>query len=645
MEAVACRAAIDGGDVFRTRCAACHGADGEGGERGPSITARVHARRDADLRALIHDGIPGAGMPGVELPEPESSALIAHLRSMPSRVPAPAPSPAANFPGVLRNRGLDDLQVLGEDGRIHLLRRAGNTWREATSGTDWSTYNGRISGNRHTDLREIGPANVSTLRMAWMYTLPGAQRLEGTTLVVGGVMYATNVNEVHALDAGTGRLIWQYKRPRSKGLAGDAAGGINRGAAVSGDRLFLVTDNAHMVALNRFTGTLLWDTEMADSRENYGSTSAPLVVPGPAGDLVISGVSGGDEGVRGFVAAYQASNGHRVWRLWTVPAQGEAGSETWNGKAVEHGCATTWLTGVYDAALDLVYWTAGNPCPDYNGDERLGDNLYSDSMLAIRPGTGELVWHFQYTPHDLHDWDAEQIPILLDMNWDGSPRKLLAHANRNGFFYLLDRTDGKFLRASPFVEKLTWAQRIGADGRPVLNPAAVPTTAGIRACPSVDGATNWYSPSFDPQLGLFFLQTLEKCSIYRKAEGVWKAGQSFYNGSTVDPPGDPGRKVLRAIDIGTGKIRWERPQTGAGNSWGGVLSTTTGLVFYCDDNGDFNAVDSRNGHLLWTFPANAHWRASPMSYSFDGHQFVAVAAGGSVLAFSVTLPTSPSQVP
>ena len=394
---------------------------------------------------------------------------------------------------------------------------------------------------------------------------------------------------------------------------------------------FMVTDNAHLLALNRITGALLWDTEMADSRQNYGATSAPLI----AGGLVISGISGGDEGVRGFLAAYRLTTGERVWRFWTVPAAGEPLAATWQGRALEHGCATTWLTGTYDPELDLLYWSTGNPCPDYNGDERKGDNLYSDSVLALRPKTGELKWFFQYTPHDLHDWDAQQTPMLVDTDWEGAPRKLLLHANRNGFFYVLDRTDGRFLRATPFVTKLTWAKQIGADGRPVINPGAVPTPEGITACPAVEGATNWFSSAFDKTLGLFFLQALEKCNLFTKAEGTWQAGKSFYNGATEDLAAEPGTKVLRAVDLKSGRIAWERPQTGPADSWGGVLATASGLVFYGEDGGYFAAVDASNGAPLWKFAANVLWKASPMTYEFDGKQFIAISAGGSVLSFAL----------
>ena len=279
---------------------------------------------------------------------------------------------------------------------------------------------------------------------------------------------------MYALDAGSGRRIWDYRRPRTKGLAGDAAGGINRGVAVAGDRVFMVTDHAHLIALDRFTGALLWDTEMADWRQNYSATSAPLAV----GDLVISGTSGGDEGVRGFVAAFDQATGKEVWRFWTVPKRGEPGSETWKGKDIDRPCAATWLTGTYDPELDTLYWPTGNPGPDYDGDERMGDNLYSDSVLALDAQTGKLKWYYQFTPHDLQDWDAQQPPVLVDTDWQGQPRKLLLHANRNGFFYVLDRTNGALLLAKQFVKNLTWASGIGPDGRPVLNPGQEPTPEG-----------------------------------------------------------------------------------------------------------------------------------------------------------------------
>jgi alcohol dehydrogenase (cytochrome c) len=370
---------------------------------------------------------------------------------------------------------------------------------------------------------------------------------------------------------------------------------------------------------------------MADWRQNYGATSAPLTV----GGLVISGISGGDEGVRGFLAAYDQVSGRETWRFWTVPGPGEPGSETWRGRDIEHGCASTWLTGTYDADLDTLYWPTGNPCPDYDGRQRQGDNLYSDALLALNPRTGRLKWHFQYTPHDLWDWDAQQPPLLVDAQWEGRQRKLILHANRNGFFYVLDRTDGSLLRATPFVKKLTWARRIGPDARPVLNRNQVPTPEGTTVCPAVEGATNWFSTAFDPARGLYFVQALEKCTVYTLVPGTWEAGKSFYGGTTRNVPGEGGEKSLRALDLATGGVRWELPQIGPANSWGGVLATAAGLVFFGDDSGAFAAADSAMGRRLWEFQTNVLWKASPMTYVFDGRQYVAIAAGGAILAFSL----------
>ena len=533
--------------------------------------------------------------------------------------------------GLALNQTSLDMQLLSDDGRIHLLRRAGERYRQVTSDSDWPTYNGRVGGNRYSALDQITRSNVTRLAPRWAFTLTDSSRLEVTPLVVDGILYVTSANECYALDAGNGRPLWHYKRPRTRGLAGDAAGGINRGVAVAGDRLFMVTDHAHILALNRFTGALLWDTEMADWRQNYGATSAPLFADG----LVISGTSGGDEGVRGFVAAFDPATGKEVWRFWTVPKRGEPGSETWKGKAIDHPCASAWLTGTYDPDLDTLYWPTGNPCPDYDGSERQGDNLYSDSILALDRKTGALKWYFQYTPHDLWDWDAQQPPVLVDADWQGHPRKLLLHANRNGFFYVLDRTNGALLRATPFVKKLTWAREIGADGRPVLNPDQEPTREGRRVCPAVEGATNWFSTSFNPATGLYYVQTLEKCSVYTRTAGEWRAGRSYYSGSTRSASDEPAQKVLRALDVRTGEIAWELPQTGPAHSWGGTLTTAGGLVFFGEDSGALMAVDAAGGEPLWHFQTNQLWKASPMTYSFDGQQNVAVASGPNIIAFAL----------
>ena len=585
--------------------------------------------------------------------------------------------------GIAKNESTFDLQLLGVDGKLHLLSKdqVAEIVREKSLmpkveatpvemrnlvaylsrlSTDpnakailatgelgpgvpfaevakpkpgsWPTYNGDMSGNRFSPLNQINTANVQGLAPQWIFPIPSAPRpLQVTPVVVDGVMYVTSVNEAYALDARNGREIWHYSRPRSQGLAGDAASGINRGVAVLGDRVFMVSDNAHLFALHRFTGQLIWDVEMADSRQNYGSTGAPLVV----NDLVVAGVSGGDEGVRGFLDAYKASTGERAWRFWTVPAPGEPGSETWSGRAMEHGCGATWLTGTYDPEARLLYWPTGNPCPDYNGDERKGDNLYTASVVALDPATGKLKWHYQFTPHDLHDWDATETPVLVDANFRGQPRKLLLHGNRNGFFYVLDRLTGKVLVAEPFVKKLTWASGIGPDGRPILLPGNEPTVEGQLVCPAVAGAANWPSNAYNPATGLFYMFAEESCNIYSKNDQWWEAGKSFYGGGTRRAPDSGGGKFLKAIDIQTGKTKWEIPEIGGGILASGLMATAGGLIFYGDGGGAFVAADASNGKLLWHFNTGQSWKAGPMTYTVDGRQYIGMAAGSTIMAFAL----------
>ena len=394
----------------------------------------------------------------------------------------------------------------------------------------------------------------------------------------------------------------------------------------------MVTDHAHLIALNRFTGELLWDTTLADWRQNYGASSAPLT----AGTLVITGVGGGEHGANGFVAALDQASGKEVWRFRTVPRPGEPGSETWKGKDIEHGGAPTWFTGSYDPDLDLVYWPTGNPSKEYDGSDRLGDNLYASCILALDRATGALRWYYQFTPHDLWDWDATQTSVVVDAPWQGRPRKLLLHANRNGFFYVFDRATGERLLSTPFVQQLTWASGIGADGRPVRLPNQEPSPQGTKVCPSQDGATNWFSPAFNPDTGLYYVQTFEKCSIYTTREqGPWQSGKSYLGGTqrTADDPVP--QRILRALDIATGAVKWELPQPGPAHSWGGVLTTATGLVFAGVEGGALMAVDAVTGTPLWSFETNQEWKASPMTYQFDGRQYIAVAAGPAILAFAV----------
>jgi alcohol dehydrogenase (cytochrome c) len=534
--------------------------------------------------------------------------------------------------GTILGEGFSDLQLRSEDHKIHLLRRAeGDRFREVTSQTNWPSYNGDLAGNRYTPLKQIDSTNVKSVAPRWVFTLPNVFPLEGTPVVADGAMYVTSANECYALDAGSGRQIWHFQRDRTKGLHGIAAAGMNRGVALAGDRLFMLTDNAHLIALNRADGELLWDTEMADWHLNYNGTSAPLAV----GSLVISGTAGGEEGVRGFLAAYDQATGKEAWRFWTVPARGEPGSETWQGNGIEHGSAATWFTGTYDAETDTLFWPAGNPGEDYNGDQRQGDDLYSDCIVALDPRTGKLKWYFQSTPHDVWDWDSAETPLSIDTNWQGRPRKLLVQGNRNGFFYVLDRTNGKVLLAKQFIRELTWAKGVGEDGRPIKAAGQEPSEKGTRVCPSQDGATNWYSPSYSPQTGLFYMQTLEQCSIYTKRPEEFAVGREFLGGAQRNDPATKAERILRALDIQTGLVKWELPQPGSANSWGGTLATAGGLVFFGEDSGNFAAADAKTGEVLWTFSANALWKASPMAYSFDNHELIAIAAGTNILVFGL----------
>jgi alcohol dehydrogenase (cytochrome c) len=623
---------------FEARCAICHGGDGHGTDRGPAIYNKTAARDNQSIAAVVRGGLPG-GMPAfsvAQLPAAELADLTTYLRTLqpvartfrrPDVRETITLTDGKKLDGVVVANGLEDHQMRTDDGKLHLLRRVGDRFREVTSTVDWPTFHGDMSGNRYTTMTQITKDNVKNLGARWVYTIRNAQGLQDTPQVVDGVMYVTNVNTCIALDAGSGRFLWQWNRPTTQGVVG---AGSNRGVAVAGDRVFIVTDNAHLVALNRYTGDEVWDTVMADWHQNYGATGAPLAV----GNLVVSGITGGEAGTRGFLAAYDQSTGKEAWRFWTVPKAGDPGSETWQGKDIEHGGGPTWITGTYDPATDTLFWPTGNPAKEYNGDDRKGDNLYTDCLLALDAKTGKLKWYYQFTPHDTSDWDATEIPVLVDANFQGQPRKLVLHADRNGFFYVLDRTNGKVLLAKSFLKELTWASGIGPDGRPILT-GQQNTTTGTRVCPSQDGATNFYSPSFIPATGLFYFQTFEKCSIYTKGPDEWTAGKNYLGGVMRMEQGGHPEHILRAVDINTGAIRWELPESAGANGWGGTLSTATGLVFFGEESGEFAAADASTGKLLWSFNGNQNWKASPMAYMFDGKEYLAVIAGGNVLAFAV----------
>jgi alcohol dehydrogenase (cytochrome c) len=442
-------------------------------------------------------------------------------------------------------------------------------------------------------------------------------------------MYISGPNRISALDATSGRELWTFRQPLTDGVIGDAGRDANRGVAVRGDHVFMITDHAHAIAVNRWTGQKVWDTEMADYRENYSATVAPLVV----GDLVIAGVSGGDEGVRGFLDAYHADTGERAWRFWTIPSREDPEAATWIGPGLEHGCGATWLSGSYDAELDLIYWPIGNPCPDMDGEGRLGDNLYTDSIVALRPKTGEMVWYYQTTPHDTHDWDAIAPLILVDEQWEGRPRKLLVQANRNGFYYVFDRTNGELLMAKPHIDELTWATGIGKDGRPITTPGWESTLEGSRVCPGLSGGANWLSASYDPQTKLMIFQDLESCAVYVRSPTDWRAGVRFFGGSSRTEPGS--QKLVRAINILTGERVWQLPMAGPPRNSAGTLATAGGVVITGDNGGALMALDSKSGELLWRADFNQTLTASPMTYMVSGKQYVSIPTAFGYLAFAL----------
>jgi len=495
---------------------------------------------------------------------------------------------------------------------------------------NWPSYNGDYSGRRYSSLDEINANNVEHLRAQWVFHSTNSSRLEVTPVVVNGLMIVTSANHAIALDARTGREVWHYSRPNTEGLIDDASRHLNRGVGVWQSRVFMEVDNAHLLCLDARSGNLLWEVAYAPNNKNYGATSAPLVVK----DKVLVGTSGGDDGVRGFLAAFDAATGKEAWRFWTIPGPGEFGSSSWPGTMYLRGGGTTWMPGTYDPGLNLLYWGTSNPAPDFDGAVRPGDDLYTDCVLAIDPDTGKLKWYFQFTPHDLYDYDATETPVLIDAVYKGEQRKLLVEANRNGFLYILDRTNGKFLSATRFVEKLNWASGIDAQGRPILT-GAVPSRQGTRVCPSINGATNWYSPSYNEITHLFYFKALEDCGLFFLKPQEFKEGQTFYSTGSKHIPGEKAHKLLLAYDLQTDQFAWKYPQTSSGYSSGGTMTTGGGLVFFGDDSNSFEAVDAKTGKALWHFNTGQSVDASPMSYAIFGKQYVAIAAGSDIFSFAL----------
>lgn len=496
---------------------------------------------------------------------------------------------------------------------------------------NWLTYSGSYSGWRYSALDEINTANASRLTMQWVFQVAGAGQFETSPIVVDGMLYGTGQdNHAFALDARTGRAVWRYQRNLPEKLQ-LCCGRVNRGFAILGDRVFMATLDAHVVALDSKTGNVIWDVVAADYQQGYTFTVAPLVVK----NEVIVGASGGEYGVRGFVDAYDAATGRRLWRFDTVPDPSQPGHATWAGDSWKTGGAPAWLTGSYDGELNLIFWPTGNPAPVMYGGDRPGNNLYSNCMLALDASTGKLKWFFQFTPHDVHDYDATQIPVLVDTDWNGQPRKLLIQANRNGFLYVLDRTDGKFLSAKAFG-RVTWAETIGSDGIPVANAAAAPKTTATTVCPGAMGLTNWFSPSYDPVTKLFYVATSTECDIFTAAPQQYRAGHDFVGSTDFADPIERPSGALKALDALTGTEKWEFKYFSAPN--GGALSTAGGLVFAGDSDGNFIALDAQTGRDLWHVQLGAAIYSSAVTYRQNGKQYVVIPAGSALFAFAVPEP-------
>jgi alcohol dehydrogenase (cytochrome c) len=492
----------------------------------------------------------------------------------------------------------------------------------------WLTYGKNYAGWRYADLAEINRTNVAKLAPKWMFQTGVAGKHESTPLVFDRLVFLTGPsNHAYALDALTGRPIWHYQKSMPNGVS-ICCGQVNRGFAALGDTLFKVNLEAKLVALDSKTGSTVWESEIDDIKKGYSATVAPLVVK----NRVVIGIAGAEFGVRGFVDAYDADTGKRAWRFWTVAGEGDPGRSTWGGDSWKRGGGSSWITGTYDPELNLIYWGTGNPGPDMNGDDRPGDNLYTASVVALDADTGKLRWHYQFTPHDVHDWDAIADPVLVDVKVGGKTVKAVVQANRNGFYYALDRATGKLLAAKSYT-KVTWADGIGADGRPNLIAAKDPTEEGNESCPGIGGGHNWQATAYSPRSGLYYFTSTDGCQIYYKTKQQFIEGQWYQGSTAVGLPTAPTAGSVIAVDPATGQTKWRTEMVTPLS--GGLLATAGGLVFLGDREGYLMALDASTGKPLWKFQTGGVVIAPPISYSMDGKQYVAVAAGASLITFTL----------
>jgi alcohol dehydrogenase (cytochrome c) len=496
---------------------------------------------------------------------------------------------------------------------------------------NWLMYWGNYQGTHYSSLKQIDKTNVDRLQTAWMMPMTGLASIQATPLVVDGVMYTSGVpGTIYALDAQTGSQLWKYERAQ-KARNPNGSNPFNRGVAVMGNIVYAGTLDAALIALDRTTGLLLWETQVADTLQGYSITQSPLVVK----DKLIVGVAGGEFGIRGFIDAYDLKSGKRLWRFNAIPGPGEFGNDSWKGDSWTRGGGSTWLTGTYDVDRNVLYWPIGNPGPDIDGSVRLGDNLFTCSVVALDPDTGQRKWHYQFTPGDTHDWDSTEDMVLVDRVFKGQQRKLLLHADRNGFFYVLDRTNGKFLSATAFV-KQTWNAGFDANGRPKFVAGSNASPEGsIPVYPSLSGGTNFQSPSYDPETGWLILEYQEAGQQYFVTPQEYSAGTQYQGGRQTRIAGDTNTAGIRALNPESGKVVWDTRIT-RGSLNNGLLATGGGVVFASSGDGNLLVLDSKTGTLLRSIKLSNAMASAPMSYSVNGKQFIGVMAGPAL--YSLSLP-------
>jgi len=600
-----------GARIFRERCAACHGNNGTG-ERAPALNRSGLSHGDADMAIykVIRDGIPQTAMAAVAMSPQERWQVIGYLRTLQA---ATSRLRTEQLPPV-------DIQVSSEQ-----------IWAAGSRSDQWLTYSGSLDGRRYTPLTEITRENVSRLRVRWIRQFSTNDKNESTPIVVGGVIFTVEPPaDVVALDARSGELRWRYR-----GILPDKlpiiAARTNRGLAILGNVLFLGRLDDFLVAINATNGSVIWQTAVANPSDGFTMTGAPLIV----NRSVVVGVAGGEYGIRGFLAAYDAETGRQQWKFNTIPGPGEFGHDTWKNDAWRTGGGPTWVTGSYDPSLDLLYWGVGNPAPDMLGDVRPGDNLFTCSMIALHASSGKLAWYLQFTPHDEHDWDAAQTPILADILIKGALRRVLCVANRNGFYYVLDRTTGEFLAGVPFVEQ-NWAKGLDSTGRPILFADAEVTPSGRLTRPG-SGGTIWQNAAFDHKSGLIFVPALEGALVFTKSLEARRADNGYYQAS-MGVSSAQAVPVVRALDAASGAKKWEyfspdgKESLANGNS--GLLATGGGLVFGASGGFAF-AIDSATGREFWRVFLGGDTWAAPISFTVDRRQIILVSGGRALFMFEL----------